>query len=167
RGHERARQKVALARIQPLDGLDGAAGRARCRHRAGHFRHAIDQGQAAAALPLRLAAILGRQDPAAQAQGLKQTLVVRTLELYRLAIEREGKLHFTIRPRTITRAIPTGGRVGSANVARSSIVAGSKTTRSADCPGAITPPASPSAEAACEVILRTASSRGRRPFSRT
>src|SRR3989442_13181140 len=74
----------------------------------------------------------------------------------------------TFRPLTYTYTMPTEGRCGCSNVARSDTVAGSNTVTSANMPGARTPRSvSPTRWAGREVSLRTANSSGKSRSSRT
>ena len=59
------------------------------RHRAGDLGRAVDEGEAAAALPLRRAAVLQRPDAAPLAERLEQRLVGPHLDTDRRAIQRE------------------------------------------------------------------------------
>ena len=97
---ERLRDDLALAGRDTLEGQHLAAlGPARLEG-AGHERAAVDERQAAAALPLGLAAVLDRDDPAALPQRVEERLPGCRLDRRRPAVEGEADAsHRRRRPR--------------------------------------------------------------------
>ena len=99
-GGERLRDDLALAGGDALEGQHLAALGPPRLEGAGDERAAVDQGQAAAALPLGLAAVLDRGDVAALAQRVEQRLARRRLDRHRPAVEGEADLlTHRLRPR--------------------------------------------------------------------
>ena len=73
-GDEAARHEPLLVFVDPFQRGDLAPRDRFGRRRAGDLRLPVDEHEAAAALPLRLAAVLGRADPEPHPQGLEERL---------------------------------------------------------------------------------------------
>src|SRR5262249_23956589 len=86
-GDERKSQQIAVVLGDALERDDGAAVRPFSGHRARNLGVAIDERKAAAALPLRLAAVLRGQDAALAPQHLEQRRSGRDLCLAGLAVQ--------------------------------------------------------------------------------
>ena len=89
RGDEAARHEPLLLGADPLQCRDLVPGDGRGLRRAGDLRRPVDEHEAAAALPLRLATVLDRADAAAHPQGLQEGLARPRLDGHRRAIEGE------------------------------------------------------------------------------
>ena len=66
--------QVALLRVEALEGHDLLPVGLRSRHGTGRLGHAVDQGETAATLPLRLAPVLRRGDAALEPERVEQAL---------------------------------------------------------------------------------------------
>jgi hypothetical protein len=87
---ERLRHDLSLVRGDPLDGQHVAAPGPMRLEGAGDERAPVDERQAAAALPLGLAAVLDRRHGAALAQRVEQRLAGQGLDRDGPAVEREA-----------------------------------------------------------------------------
>ena len=97
---ERLRDDLALTGGDALEGQHVAALGTSCLVGAGDERAPVDERQAAAALPLGLAAVLDRGDPAAFPQRVEERLSGRGLDRDGPAVEGEADLsHRRPRPR--------------------------------------------------------------------
>ncbi len=106
RGHEAPGDQVALLRGKALESHDLLAVSLLGGHGAGRQRAAVDQRQAAAALPLGLASVLRRDHTAAVAQHFEQALPRRDPDAPRLSVEDERDLLHGLTPLLAAR-LPT------------------------------------------------------------
>ncbi len=88
-GHEGARHEPLLVFVDAFQRRDLAPRDRLGRRRARDLRLPIDEHEAAAALPLRLAAVLGRADPEPYPQRLEEGLPRPRLDGYRGTVEGE------------------------------------------------------------------------------